>query len=156
MIDRMRAMFAKLDQGGKPAAAPDKALAAAALLVEAACQDGAFDDSERRTVRALLQGHFSLTDAETNSLLAEAEAAQTEASQLLRFTRAVKDAYAPEERLELLEMMWEVAYADRELHAYEANLLRRVAGLLYVLDRESGAARKRVMARLGIAEPPAA
>ena len=159
MIDRIRALFAKLDAGGAtgaPSEPPDKPLAAAALLVEAACQDGTFDAEERRTVRVLVRRHFALTDAETESLLAEAEAAQSQANHLLRFTRAVKDAYAPEERHQLLEMMWEVAYADGELHAYEANLLRRVAGLLYVPDRESGAARKRVLARLGIVEPPPA
>jgi uncharacterized tellurite resistance protein B-like protein len=47
-------------------------------------------------------------------------------------------------------MMWEVAYADGALHDYEASLLRRVTGLLYVSDRESGEARKRVLARLGL------
>ena len=50
----------------------------------------------------------------------------------------------------ILELLWEVGYADGQLHDYEASLLRRVAGLLYVSDRESGEARLRVMARLGI------
>ena len=49
----------------------------------------------------------------------------------------------------LMEMLWEVVYADGELHDYEANLLRRTAGLLHVSDQESGAARKRVLARMG-------
>ena len=53
-----------------------------------------------------------------------------------------------EERIELIEMIWEVVYADGELHDYEANLLRRLGGLLYVSDRERGDARKRVLARL--------
>ena len=48
-------------------------------------------------------------------------------------------------------MLWEVAYADGALHDYEASLLRRVAGLLYVSDRDNGEARLRVMAKLGIA-----
>jgi uncharacterized tellurite resistance protein B-like protein len=47
-------------------------------------------------------------------------------------------------------MLWEVAYADGTLHDYEASLLRRITGLLYVSDRESGEARKRVLARLGL------
>ena len=73
---------------------------------------------------------------------------QSEASQLLGFTRAIKDRYSLEERIELIEMIWEVVYADGELHDYEANLLRRLGGLLYVSDRERGDARKRVLARL--------
>ena len=56
----------------------------------------------------------------------------------------------PEERVGILELLWEVVYADGTLHDYEASLLRRVAGLLYVSDRESGEARLRVMERLGI------
>ena len=50
----------------------------------------------------------------------------------------------------MLQMLWEVAYADGELHDYEASLLRQVAGLLYVTDQESGTARKRARERLEI------
>jgi uncharacterized tellurite resistance protein B-like protein len=52
--------------------------------------------------------------------------------------------------LELSLVVWEVAYADGSLHDYEASVLRRITGLLYVSDRESGEARKRVLARLGL------
>ena len=104
----------------------------------------------------LVQRHFGLDEAEAATLLAEAEQAQTEANHLLRFTRSVKDGWPLEERARVVEMLWEVAYADGVLHAYEANLLRRASGLLYVSDRESGAARKRAMARLGIPDEPGA
>ena len=56
--------------------------------------------------------------------------------------------------MRLIEKMWEIVYADGVLDDYEANLLRRVAGLIYVPDRESGAARQRVLARLGSAARP--
>ena len=69
------------------------------------------------------------------------------------FTRVIKDRYSPEERVELVEMAWEVVYADGELHDYEANLLRRLGGLLYVSDKERGDARKRVLARLQLTDP---
>jgi len=51
----------------------------------------------------------------------------------------------------LMEMLWEVVFADGEEHAFETNLMRRLAGLLYVTDQESGAARRRVRTRLGLA-----
>jgi len=54
----------------------------------------------------------------------------------------------PEDRVRILEMVWAVAYADGSLHDFEASLARRVAGLLHVSDRDSGAARKRARARL--------
>jgi len=51
-------------------------------------------------------------------------------------------------------MLWEVAYADGQLHDYESNLVRRIAGLLYVPDHESGTARRRAMAKLGLSDDP--
>ena len=53
-----------------------------------------------------------------------------------------------QKRVMLVEMLWDVVYADGVLHDYEANLMRRVAGLLHVSDQESGAARKRVLGRM--------
>ncbi len=130
---------------------PDqKMLAAAALMVEAARLDGNFDAAERATIEAALARHFGLSDAETQELIEAAAAAQDGTNQLVGFTRAIKHAYPPEERVEIVEMLWEVVYADGELHEYEANLLRRIGGLIYVSDRERGQARKRVLARLGL------
>ena len=67
------------------------------------------------------------------------------------FTRVIKDRFSEDERVRMIEMLWTGAYADRRLHDYEASLVRRVAGLIYVADRDSGAARKRVLRRLGLA-----
>jgi uncharacterized tellurite resistance protein B-like protein len=59
---------------------------------------------------------------------------------------AINQGFTHEERVELLEMLWRVIYADGLQHDYEANLMRRLAGLLYVSDRECGEARQRVLA----------
>jgi uncharacterized tellurite resistance protein B-like protein len=158
MITRIKALF--IDRGGQPAAGGGRHsvdelhLAAAALLVEAACMDEQFDASERETIERLLSARFDLSEKEAEDLLAEAERAVAESAQLLPFTRVVKDRFSPEERVGLIEMLWEVAYADGRLHDFEAHLLRRIGGLIYVSDKERGAARKRVMARLGIADEP--
>ncbi|MDP6951201.1 MAG: TerB family tellurite resistance protein [Alphaproteobacteria bacterium] len=128
----------------------DKRFAAAALLVETAVMDGSFDDDERTTVAAVLRQRFQLDEADTEALIADAEARTAEAQGVFRFTSAAKTHFSHEERVELIEMLWEVAYADGVLHDYEDNLLRRVAGLIYVTDRERGEARKRVLDRLGL------
>jgi uncharacterized tellurite resistance protein B-like protein len=91
-----------------------------------------------------------LTEAEARSLLELAGDEVANASQLYGFTRVVKDNFDHDERVELMEMLWEVVYADGALHDLEASLMRRIAGLIYVPDRESGAARKRAMSRLGL------
>ena len=140
--------------GGEGTAAEDATgfdevqICAAALLVEAAHLDGDFSDDERETIERGLTQQFQLTAEEARSLLTEAESVQGDAVEISRFTRAVK-SLPHERRIEILEAMWDVVLADGDLHAYEANLLRRVGGLIYVSDRENGEARQRVMARKG-------
>jgi len=87
-----------------------------------------------------------LSAGEAEDLLAAGEKASDDSVEWQGFTRAIKDGFEPEERIALIEMLWEVAYADGELHDYEASLIRRITGLLYVSDRDSGEARKRVLA----------
>ena len=126
------------------------ALAAIALMLEAAHLDEDFGAPERAEIRALVAKRFELTPEHTDRLLAEAEAMIADSHQLYGFTRVLKDQLSYEERVEFMEMLWQVSYADGQLHDYEANLMRRVAGLLYVEDRDSGAARKRALRRLAM------
>ena len=124
------------------------AAAAAALLIEAAVMDGHFDANERATISHLLAERFELADDAVTEIIAEAEAAVADSVELFSFTRVLRDDFDHDDRVRMIAMMWEVAYADGELHDFEANLIRRVAGLLHVSDRESGVARKGVLERL--------
>ena len=124
-------------------------IAVAALLVEAARMDDHFDAAERATIRRLLAERFELEPEATQRLLEAAERAVDQSTQLFRFTHLVVEELAPEERVRILEMLWEVAYADGSLSPEEDQLLRRIAGLIYVSDRERGEARLRVLRRLG-------
>lgn len=123
-------------------------LAAAALMVEAAHMDGQVDAAERSAIARCLEAHFGLSETEAGDLLAKAEAEIAESTQLHPFALRLTGALDYDERVELVEMLWEVAYADGELHDFEANLLRRLGGLLHVTDFDRGAARKRAVARL--------
>ena len=134
----------------------DKELACAVLLVEAARLDTDFGPEERSRVHDLLRHRFGLSDDEATALSAEAEQTADASVEWQRFTRMITDAFDHDERIEMVQMLWEVVYADGHLDDYEASLLRRIAPLLYVSDRESGEARKRVVARLGLAEPETA
>ena len=154
MINRVKALFA--DRRGAPEARADRhsheelQIAAAALMVEAAQLDDSFDAQERAKIRELVAARFQLTPEEVENLIEAAEARVADSIELHGFIRVVKSAFTPEERIELMEMLWEVVYADGELHHYEANLMRRLAGLLQVSDRESGLARKRARERLDL------
>ncbi len=128
----------------------DPQLAATALLIEAARADEDYDSTERERVVAILGRRFSMAEAEVTELLVLAESRQEDSVNLHGFTRQVKDGWSEEERVGLIELLWEIAYVDGKIHAYEDHLIRRVAGLIYVTDRERGDARKRVANRLGL------
>lgn len=126
------------------------AIACAALMVEAAQLDGDFDAEERARLSASLTAHFALGEDDAARLIAEAERRHEDAVDLHRYLKVIGPRFDHEERVRLIEMLWGVVYADGELHAYEAQLLRRVAGLLGVEDAESGAARKRILETMSI------
>ncbi len=128
-------------------------MATAALLVEAALMDGHLDGAERATIGRLLATRFDMSPVACEEIIDEATETVTESSQLYPFTRVIKDGWDEGQREHLMEMVWEVVYADGKLHDYEASLARRIAGLIYVSDRANGEARRRVLGRLG--EAPA-
>ena len=128
----------------------EKHIAAVALLLEAAKLDGDFGPQEQAAIRSIAASHFALNGDEVSTLFELASQRQDSANQIFRFTHEINLSYTPEERVEVVEMLWEVVYADGVLHDYEANLMRRIGGLIYVSDMDRGNARKRVMARLGI------
>ncbi len=127
-------------------------LALAALLAEVAHSHDHFDERERAVVAKLLERRFNLSQADARALLAAGERAADRSAELFHFTRVINERLSYEQRIELIEMLWEVAYADGALDAYEDSLLRRVGGLIYIPDRERGLARQRVLERLGLAD----
>lgn len=125
-------------------------LAAAALLFETARMDEDVDPAELARIEELVRGRFGLSREEAETLRRAAERESAEAVEWHAFARNLNERYSYEQRVELVEMLWEVAYADGQLHDLEASLLRRIGGLLYVSDVDRGAARRRVLDRLGM------
>ena len=153
MIDSIRAWISRSGPNSRNTSDPawsELELALTALLIEAAYSDDHFDGPERAVIARLIERRFNLLPSDVRTLLATGEAAATESVELFHFTRIINERLSYEERVELIEMMWEVAYADRVLDEYEDSLLRRVGGLIYVPDPERGIARQRVLRRLGL------
>ena len=126
----------------------DLETAVAVLLVEAARRDDTFDDIERSKIEQLLGYKFELSPDATRQLLADAEATADRTAQLYPFTRLAVERMSPAQRVRLIEMLWEVAYADGVLDPEEDALVRRVAGLIYVSDADRVGARLRVLAKI--------
>lgn len=145
MIDLLRAWVAGHDS--PPAGEDELRIAVAALLLEAAHIDDRFSEAERRVVGRLLAQRFALGPEAARELLAQSEKVAARSAQLFRFTQIINDRLPLEQRIRLIEMLWEVAFADGDLDPLEDTLLRRVGGLIYVPDHERGAARQRVLSR---------
>jgi uncharacterized tellurite resistance protein B-like protein len=130
----------------------DYRLAAAALLVHTAAIDGDVTQSERDTLRGLIKQRFNLDDAATDELIEKAAAAEHEAVDLYHFTHLLNRTLDEEGRARVIEMMWEIVYADGRRDELEDNLLWRAADLLGVSPRERIELRQRIAAEAG--EPP--
>lgn len=124
--------------------------AVAALLIEAARMDENFDAAERTTIERLLAGKFDLPPQAVNSLIEAAERAVQHSTQYFPFTRQICDRLSTDERVHIIELLWKVAYSDGILDPYEDMLLRRIAGLIHVSDRDRGMARQRALEDLAV------
>ncbi|WP_428036259.1 TerB family tellurite resistance protein [Amphritea sp.] len=111
-------------------------LASAALMVEVLLSDYERKPEEKQTLLALLKSSFSLDQSTAEQLLKQAEKAQYEATDYFRFTSQINDLCTPEEKIALIQNLWQVAYADGELHYYEEHVIRRIADLIYVSHTE--------------------
>jgi uncharacterized tellurite resistance protein B-like protein len=119
----------------------------AALMVQVVRVDDPLDAAERTVIERLLADRFSLSAAETRELVAAAERAVDQSTQIFRFTDSVVQRVDVADRVRIIEMLWEVAYADGVLDPHEDQLVRRIAGLIHVTDRDRGLARQRVLKR---------
>lgn len=123
---------------------PDSQLALAALLVRVARSDGDYAQDEISTIDRVIAEDFGLSPFEASKLRTEAETLEAEAPDTVRFTRAIKDGVPYEDRVKVIEALWRVVLADGHRDHEESGLLRLVADLLGINDRDSNMARKRV------------
>jgi uncharacterized tellurite resistance protein B-like protein len=147
MLDSLRNFISELTGGEKNPARfeeNDYRLAAAALMIHATTIDGQMTESEREKLRAVLKARFSLDDAATDELIDVGTLTENEAVDLYRFTSLINRSLDEAGRLGIVEMMWEVVFADGRMNEFEDNLMWRAADLLGVSSRDRIALRRRV------------
>lgn len=133
-----------VQSGPAPLPDTDARLALTALLVRVARSDGHFDAEERARILKIVTRRYGLSPEGAEQLLADAAQLETEAPDTVRFTRAIKDAIAHEDRIAVIEALWAVVLADGSRDDAEDALLRLVSNLLGINDRDSAMARQRV------------
>ena len=126
-----------------PLTGTDARLALAALLVRIARTDGDYAEEEIERIDKVLKNRYDLGPFEVATLRAEAEQLEREAPDTVRFTPAIKDAVAYEDRAQVVESLWEIVLADGVRDHEEDALMRLVAPMLGINDRDSALARQR-------------
>jgi uncharacterized tellurite resistance protein B-like protein len=116
-------------------------LATAVLLVEVMRADASCSDAERSQTLTALRQRFALSDDELARLMAHAESTAKTANDYFAFTSAMNDHFTQPQKIQVIEYMWQVAYADGQLDANENHLISKIAGLLYVTHGEYIAAK---------------
>lgn len=122
----------------------DYRLAAAALLVHTAAIDGEISAVERARLHDLIMQRFKLDDESADKLIARAEEVDERAVDLYHFTTRLNRALDDAQRARVVEMMWQVVFADGAVTEFEDNLIWRAADLLNVSREERIALRTRV------------
>ena len=150
MLDAIRRFFDEhiATAGGD---APDEhrlQVATAALIAEVMRLDGQ-EAAERATFLAAVKRKFSLSDDEASTLVALAEAEAREAVDYYQFTSLINRAFSAEQKVHVVELMWQVAYADGTLSAHEQHVMRKIAELLYVSHGDYITAKLRAGAAAG-------
>lgn len=137
------------DGGEEAFPADDPRLSAAAILVHIVAVDGVITDDERDGLRRVLADRYGLAREQVEELIRQAKKRDEDAVDLYGFTSVLKRVLDEDGRRNVIEMMWEMSYADGHLSEFEDNTIWRVAELLGISNRDRIAIRKRVETRLG-------
>lgn len=152
MIDKL---LARLQQAPSPAPDtvgtpfPRRQLAVVALLIELAQSDRRIEPEELATISRIVRERFGLDAGTAERLIAVARTELDAALEDWVFAHAVREEFDPRERIEIVELLWEVVYADGRLARLEASLMRRLSAQLGISDAEREDARAQAFARTG-------
>lgn len=148
MLEKLRQIVAEFAASSGPDHSKfddnDYRLAAAALLVHLISIDGSPTEAEQTKLHALLASRFELDDASVNDLVAAATRVEGESVDLYRFTSLIMRSVDEKGRARIVEMMWELVYADNHASEFEESVVWRSADLLGVSSTERIALKNRV------------
>ncbi len=136
MITKIRIFIKNLQQDTVVTNALSLEIATAVLLFEVMRADQNYDAAEKDKIVSLLQQQFSLNKADVLDILAVAEDESHHASDFYRFTSLINQHYELSDRIKIVELLWQVAYADQHLDAIEEHVIRRIADLLHLRHGE--------------------
>jgi len=118
------------------------------LMIEAAYTDGKIEKTELNKIRFSLVNIFDENSKEVDLVLDTALKNKNNSKSLHHYTSYINKHFDNDKKILLIETLWEIVLSDGEVHDFESNLIRRLAGLLYISDVNSGNARKRALNKM--------
>ncbi|MCF7520136.1 TerB family tellurite resistance protein [Pseudoalteromonas sp. L21] len=141
MLNKIKQLFSAMNDTQSNISEHDLKTAVAALLIEVMRADSELQDDEQQTLNDTLKKYFSLTDDEVQELIDSASKNLDEAIDYFQFSKQINAQCSAEQRIDIIELLWRLAYADGELDKHEEVVIRRVASLLYVTHEDFIAAK---------------
>jgi uncharacterized tellurite resistance protein B-like protein len=145
MINKLKKYFDKKAESAIPVKKEDTRqrlrVAVCALLLETAYTDDEFSDDEKSRLVDMIKTGFGLTEEETDELLHIAQEERKKSVDLWHFTKLINENYSHEEKINLMEMLWEIVYADSVLDKHEDYLMHTLSKLLKIEHRQMIAAK---------------
>ena len=118
------------------------------LMIEAANSDGNIDTLEVNKIKGILVDIFEENLHEVNIYLEKAIQNSNNSNSLFYYTSQINKNYSDKKKLLLIETLWEIILSDGKVHDYESSLIRRLSGLLYISDVNSGNAKKKALDKI--------
>ena len=115
----------------------------AALLIHAAKIDEIYSEKEKKIILSFVKNNLDDKNS-TDKIMQEAEKLEENSNQLLNYTRIIKDS-SVKIKSEIIEQLWKILISDNNVDLYESNLMRRICGLIYFSDKESGEIKMRLL-----------
>ncbi|MFC1534375.1 TerB family tellurite resistance protein [Thermodesulfobacteriota bacterium] len=140
MIELVRRFFSKEEKDDPPAHSVDRShninIATCAILLEMANIDGEFSDSEQENIISVFKRGYQLTEEDISELIKASEEELKESIDLWQFTNLINQNYTIEEKIQIIETVWKVAYADGKLDKHEDYLVHKLAELLRLSHKQ--------------------
>lgn len=154
MLERLKSFLGTLPERSRKGAplADDPRVAAAALMIHVADADGLRADAEGKRLRTALSEAYALSDRQLEKILSAGEKASREAVDFFAFTSVLNRALDEAGKIEFVGLLWEMVYADGELHELEDNVVWRIAELIGVSARDRVRMRRSVREAFGIGD----
>ena len=148
MLESLKKIFKRSEESLPESVSKEELYLLCGLMIEAAQTDGKIDQKEIDSISNSLVEVFQENKMDVEAVLKNCLNELNEAKSLHSFTSKLNKMFSNEKKILLIETLWGIVLADGELHEFESNLIRRLAGLLYISDVSCGNAKKRVLEKL--------